>query len=178
MSFDIFIKGEQKILLKPSAMLCMHVPERSYRLRGLPCCWAGENYGSHQVIQIPQVFSLPVFGAQWKCCWEVACVLQTPALKHPCSPPEKFLVKKGEIGAGILFSQSPSCHIFLLNLSHAVVKTESLPQPEQYQKCPFHWGPELRLVPLEMEVPGTVTNSQRQSYIAALIKASQGICIV
>lgn len=97
------------------------------------------------------------------------CVLQTPGFKHPCSPSEKLLVKKGGVRAGILFSQSRSCHIFLINLSHAVPQMEGVPKAAfAAPAIPIslglwaqagHWS----LVPLQMEVPGTVTNSQRQS---------------
>ena len=55
------------------------------------------------------------------------CVLQTPGLKHPYTL-QKFLGKKGKVRAGILFSQSPSCHVFAIKLNHALAKTECLPK--------------------------------------------------
>lgn len=132
----------------------------------LTCCWAGVNYGSHQVVQIPEVFSFPCSEHSGNvCCWEVACVLQTPGLKHPRTPQRNSLLKKGELRAGILFFQSPSCHVFVtsLSLSSASSARCSGLRPGR-AAC---WA-----LPLGMAVP------EAKSYTAALIKASQGICIV
>ena len=99
----------------------------------LTCCWAGGsvNNGSHQVIQISeksflyQPFEHSGNASYW---WRgVACVLQTPVLSIHI-PSRNCLRKKGKVRAGILFSQSPSCHGFGINLNHAIAKIECLPK--------------------------------------------------
>lgn len=95
----------------------------------LTCCWAGVNWAVTSWYKFQRSFLYQCLEHSGNVCyWEVACVLQTAGLKHPCTPPAKFLVKKGEIRAGILFSQSPSCNMFLMNLSHAVARCSVCPK--------------------------------------------------
>lgn len=132
MSFDIFMKGEQKILFKPSAVLCTNIPEKFW---GSPCCPLSRRELGQSNCKSLFLYQALQHVEMW------TCVLQTPGFKHPCSPSEKFLVKKAEVGAGILFSQPPSCHIFLINLSHAVAQMGGVPKQHlQHQQFPFHWG--------------------------------------